>query len=235
MDARIVHGAPEGWFKPGAGKAEWFKDLDVGPEMLVVPAGEYLMGANEYDDEKPPHRVTIKAPFAVGRFAVTFAEWDAAGLGHKPGDYGWGRGRRPVINVSWEDAQAYVGWLSQRTGKAYRLLSEPEWEYACRAGTTTRYAFGDSITKQQAQFSERELGDARRLSRLGRSRRTPGASTTCTGTCGSGARTTGTRIMRAHRLTAPSGQGATGVPDTSAFQTASVRPSATGANRLPLR
>ena len=114
--------------------------------MVVVPAGEFTMGSNEYDSEKPPHRVTIKAPFAVGRFAVTFAEWDAAGLAHKPGDQGWGRGRRPVIDVSWEDAQAYVSWLSQRTGKAYRLLSEAEWEYCCRAGTTTRYAFGDSIT-----------------------------------------------------------------------------------------
>jgi formylglycine-generating enzyme required for sulfatase activity len=72
-----------------------------------------------------------------------------------------------VINVSWEDAQAYVGWLSQRTGKTYRLLSEAEWEYACRAGTTTRYAFGDSITKQQAQFSERGLGDAKRTVEVG--------------------------------------------------------------------
>ena len=152
VDAGIVQGAPEGWFKPGAGKAEWFKDLDVGPEMVVVPAGEFTMGSNEYDSEEPPHRVAIKAPFAVGRFAVTFDEWDAAAMSHKPGDKGWGRGRRPVINVSWEDAQAYVGWLSQRTGKAYRLLSEAEWEYCCRAGTTTRYAFGDSIGKSQAQF-----------------------------------------------------------------------------------
>jgi formylglycine-generating enzyme required for sulfatase activity len=118
--------------------------------MVVVPAGEFIMGSSD-DDEKPPHRVAIRVPFAVGRFAVTFAEWDAAGLAQKPGDEGWGRDRRPVINVSWEDAQAYVSWLSHRTGKAYRLLSEAEWEYCCRAGTTTRYVFGDSISRSQAQ------------------------------------------------------------------------------------
>jgi hypothetical protein len=80
VDARIVHGAPEGWFKPGNGKTEWFKDLDVCPEMVVVPAGSFTMGSLENDREKPPHTVTIKAPFAVGRFAVTFDEWDASGL-----------------------------------------------------------------------------------------------------------------------------------------------------------
>jgi eukaryotic-like serine/threonine-protein kinase len=125
------------------------------------------MGSKQYDSEEPPRRVTIKAPFAVGRFAVTFAEWDAAGLAHTPDDQGWGRGRRPVINVSWKDAEAYVSWLSQQTGKAYRLLSEAEWEYSCRAGTTTRYAFGDSITRQQAQFSDREAGDAKQTVEVG--------------------------------------------------------------------
>jgi formylglycine-generating enzyme required for sulfatase activity len=167
MDARIVHGAPEGWFKPGSGTGEWFKDIDIGPEMVVVPPGEFVMGSNDYDDEKPPHKVTIKAPFAVGRFAVTFSEWDAAGLAHKPGDQSWGRGRRPVINVSWEDARAYAAWLSQRTGKTYRLLSEAEREYCCRAGTTTRYAFGESITTSQAQFSEGRAKSAGRTSEVG--------------------------------------------------------------------
>ena len=135
--------------------------------MVVVPAGEFLMGSNEYDDEKPPHRVETKAPLAVGRFTVTFAEWDAAGLAHKPRDQGFGRGRRPAINVSWEDARAYAGWLSQTTGKDYRLLSEAAWEYCCRAGTTTRYAFGDSITHRQAQFSDRKLGDAKQTVKVG--------------------------------------------------------------------
>ena len=126
--------------------------------MVVVPAGEFIMGSSDGDqDERPPHRVAIRVPFAVGRFAVTFAEWDAAGLANKAGDQGWGR--RPVINVSWEDAQAYVSWLSQRTGKVYRLLWKAEWEYCCRAGTTTRYAFGDSITRSQAQFQASQTAE----------------------------------------------------------------------------
>ena len=132
---------------------------DVCPEMVVLPAGEFMMGSNEYDSEKPPRKVTISRPFAVGKFEVTFSEWEACvadgGCTHRPADqHGWGRGRRPVINVSWHDAKEYVGWLSRKTGKSYRLLSEAEWEFAARAGTTTRYAFGDRITKSQAQFSE---------------------------------------------------------------------------------
>lgn len=157
VDARIVHGAPEGWFKPGAGKTEWFKDLDAGPEMVVVPDGSFTMGSNDYDDEKPPHRVAIERAFAVGRFAVTFDEWDAAvtdgGLyRHRPRDEGWGRGRRPVINVSWDDVQAYAKWLSGKTGKTYRLLSEAEWEYCCRAGAITAHWWGDSMSKGLANY-----------------------------------------------------------------------------------
>jgi formylglycine-generating enzyme required for sulfatase activity len=167
VDARIVHGAPDGWFKPGKGKSEWFKDIDIGPEMVIVPAGSFTMGSNGYDSEKPPHKVTIKAPFAVGRFAVTFDEWDEAGLAHKPEDAGWGCGRRPVIDVSWEDARGYLRWLSQRTGKEYRLLSEAEWEYCCRAGTVTSYAFGDTITKSQAKFSDGSFGSAGRTAEVG--------------------------------------------------------------------
>ena len=156
IDARIIHGAPDGWFKPGSGKSEWFRDIDIGPEMVVVPSGSFTMGSKEDASEMPPHKVTIKAPFAVSRFAITFDEWDAAGLAHKPGDEDWGRGRRPVINVSWEHARAYASWLSQKTGKTYRLLSEAEWEYSCRAGATTKYAFGDTITQRQAQFSAKQ-------------------------------------------------------------------------------
>ena len=131
---------------PAVGKP--FKDIDIGPELVAVPAGSFMMG-----EANAQRKVTIGKPLAVGRFPVTFAEWDAAGLPHKPGDQGWGRGKRPVINVNWDDANAYAAWLAKKTGKPYRLLTEAEWEYCCRAGTTTTYAFGDTITTSQAQFS----------------------------------------------------------------------------------
>jgi formylglycine-generating enzyme required for sulfatase activity len=168
VDAKITHLAPDGRFKSGAGRAEWFKDLDVGPEMVVVPAGSFTMGSSSseiaaftkwgpyprdwYESERPQRTVTIKAPFAVSRFAITFDQWDAAGLSHRPGDEGWGRGRRPVINLSWQDAKDYANWLSEKTGKTYRLLSEAEWEYCCRAGTTTAFWCGDSMSTKQANY-----------------------------------------------------------------------------------
>lgn len=126
--------------KPG----DTFKDCDVCPEMVVVPKGSFMMGSPEYeanraDNEGPQHLVTIDYELAVGKYEVTFAEWDtcvSAGEcgGHRPDDSGWGRGSRPVINVSWDDAKAFVGWLNRRTGKSYRLLSEAEWEYVARGG-----------------------------------------------------------------------------------------------------
>ncbi len=155
-----------GGLKPG----ESFRDLDAGPEMVVVPAGKFLMGSSDsaiaaltkahgdyFKDEAPQHEVTIPRPFAVGRYAVTFDEWDAAvaagSVSYKPADQGWGRGRRPVINVSWDDAQAYIKWLSSKTGQTYRLLSEAEWEYCCRAGTTTHFWWGDEISTEQANYN----------------------------------------------------------------------------------
>jgi formylglycine-generating enzyme required for sulfatase activity len=144
-----------------------FQDAPFAPEMAVVPAGRFWMGSKDDEgkaNERPRHEVRIPQAFAAGRFAVTFDEWYAAlaagGVKHKPNDGGWGRGRRPVINVSWDDAQAYVAWLSETTGKPYRLLSEAEWEYACRAGTETAYSFGESITQAQARFSEGNWGSA---------------------------------------------------------------------------
>jgi len=102
--------------------------------------------------------VTIAGAFAVGRFAVTFDEWDACvgdgGCGgYRPGDHGWGRGRRPVIYVSWADARTYVFRLSKKTGKAYRLLSEAEWEYVTRAGTTTPFWWGSGSSPNQANYN----------------------------------------------------------------------------------
>ena len=139
-----------------------FRDLDAAPEMVVVPAGKFWMGSapdepERFKNEDLRHEVTIARRFAVGRYAVTFDEWDAAhaagGVMHNPDDEGWGRGRRPVINVSWEDAKAYTAWLSKVTGKAYRLLSEAEWEYVCRAGTETPFWWGASITPKQANYN----------------------------------------------------------------------------------
>lgn len=145
--------------RPGAR----FRDCEDCPEMVVVPAGSYLMGSppseEERDDnEGPQHPVAIGEPFAAGVFEVTFEEWDACvnagGCGeYRPDDGGMGRGRRPVMNVSWKDAQRFVEWLREVAGESYRLLSEAEWEYAARAGTTTAYHYGEAIALNQANGS----------------------------------------------------------------------------------
>ena len=138
--------------KPG----EIFRDCDRCPEMVVVPEGRFRMGDLNGvgdDEEKPIHNVTIASPFAVGKYEVTFAEWDACvaagGCTHRPEDDG-GRGSLPVIRVSWNDVQEYVKWLSRVTGEPYRLLSEAEWEYVARAGTTTNFWWGDKIGPDHA-------------------------------------------------------------------------------------
>ena len=138
-----------------------FRDCLECPLMVVVPSGSFLMGSpesevNRHRDEGPVRRVTMARPFAVGVYEVTFDEWDACVSdgwgcgGYRPDDRGWGRGLRPVVFVSWDDAQAYVRWLSRKTGHKYRLLSEAEWEYVARAGTTTRYWWGDDIGRNRA-------------------------------------------------------------------------------------
>jgi formylglycine-generating enzyme required for sulfatase activity len=125
-----------------------FKECPNGcPVMIVVPAGKFIMGSpdhepDRYATEGPLHEVTI-AKFAVSKYEVTFDDWDAcvsaAACPRVPDS--WGRGSMPVINVSWRDAKQYVGWLSQFTGKEYRLLTEAEWEYAARAGANTPYSW----------------------------------------------------------------------------------------------
>jgi formylglycine-generating enzyme required for sulfatase activity len=128
------------------------------PTMVVVPSGKFIMGSpngerDRFADEGPQHEVTIAKPFAVGKTEVTFAEWDAcvaAGACAKASDSGRGPGDQPAVNVSWNDAKEYVAWLSRITGKEYRLLSEAEWEYAARAGTTTAYSWGDEIGEGNA-------------------------------------------------------------------------------------
>jgi formylglycine-generating enzyme required for sulfatase activity len=136
---------------------QYFRDCqDIGcPEMVWLPKGSFMMGSNDRSSEQPVHLVNINYDLAVGKYPVTFAQWDAcyaAGGCRGPVrlDWGWGRDNRPVVGVSWEDAKQYTRWLSQITGKQYRLLSESEWEYAARAGSTTRYYWGNDIGQDNA-------------------------------------------------------------------------------------
>ncbi|MDE2977987.1 MAG: formylglycine-generating enzyme family protein [Acidobacteriota bacterium] len=144
--------------QPGDTFRDSLRSGGSGPELVVIPAGSFRMGCVSgvdcRGDETPVHEVTIPRPFAVSKYEVTFAEWDACvsagGCSHRPGDRGWGRGRRPVIHVSWQDAQEHVRWLSEQTGGEYRLLSESEWEYAARAGSSTAYSWGNEIGSGRA-------------------------------------------------------------------------------------
>ena len=136
-----------------------FRDCASCPEMVVIPGGTFTQGSpaseeGRYSDEGPQRRVSVR-PFALGVTEVTFAQWDACvssgGCSHRPVDAGWGRGSRPVINVSWNDAKAYIAWLNRKVeGRPYRLPSESEWEYAARAGTQTRYSWGDGVGRNRA-------------------------------------------------------------------------------------
>ncbi len=133
-----------------------FKDCDTCPPLAIIPPGTYIMGANSrYPSEGPAHRVTFAKPFAIGIYEVTFDEWkacfEAKACGKTmPDDHKWGRGNRPVINITWNDMQRYVRWLSGKTGKIYRLPSEAQWEYAARAGTTGTYWWGDTVGRGRA-------------------------------------------------------------------------------------
>lgn len=148
---------------------ETFKECPECPDMVVIPPGSFVMGSPAGEighraDETPRDDPVSIRSVAVGVFPVTFAQWDACVVGggcvdpetgpYRPKDEGWGHGRQPVINVSWHDAQRYVQWLNARVGgHAYRLLSEAEWEYAARAGTTTPFNFGSTISPAQANYN----------------------------------------------------------------------------------
>ena len=129
-----------------------FRDCADCPEMVVIPAGSFRMGGLggwRYGDEKPGHRVTIPRPFAVGKYEVTQAKWRAV-MGSNPSSF---KGdHNPVERVGWNDAQDFVRRLGAKTGKQYRLLTEAEWEYAARAGTTTPFQFGATISTDQANY-----------------------------------------------------------------------------------
>ncbi len=174
----------------GSSPGEAFRDCDRCPVMVVVPAGAFTMGSPSDEpgrdpDEGPQRRVTIPAAFAVGKFEVTFADWDACvadgGCRHRPPDeirFTWirvsgttdwfqgadvdvrrttGRGSIPVMGISWHDAQEYATWIRRKTGKPYRLLSEAEWEYAARAGREAAYWWGDAA---EAGCDRANMGDA---------------------------------------------------------------------------
>ena len=173
-----VGGCAQSQYGAQSAPGDVIKDCDECPELVVIPPGTFMMGspqdevgrsdAVEDDDEDnlagpggEKLQVTIDYSFAVGRTEVTWDNWEAcvaeggcdgAGVEEAGGAEGFGKGNRPVINLLWKDMKAYVSWISEKTGKDYRLLSEAEWEYAARAGTTTRYSFGDDITKADAQY-----------------------------------------------------------------------------------
>ena len=143
-----------------------FRDCADCPEMIMLPVGTFSMGSSLTEEERgadegPKRDVAIGAPFAIGRYEITFAEYDkfADMSGRdRPDDLGWGRGARPVLNVSWYDANAFCIWLGRRTSFSYRLPSEAIWEFAARAGTRSRYAFGNELTMNDANFGDPVVG-----------------------------------------------------------------------------
>ncbi len=156
---------------------ETFRECRNCPEMVVIPPGSFIMGSPEGEefrrDHEHQHKVTIERPFAVSKTEVTWDQWEACVRegacngaavddalrldreGKPNKDFkDWGRGTRPVVGVSWYDAQIYVGWLNKKTGNddVYRMLSEAEWEYAARAGTTTAFPWGDKLDHNYGNF-----------------------------------------------------------------------------------
>jgi len=162
---------------PGQVVGETFQDCSNCPKMVMIPAGSFRMGSIDFgllngNEELPLHRVTIAEPFAMGQFEVTWNNYQPcidAGMCSSYGDQGWGKGNRPVIKVTWRNALSYANWLSKRTGKHYRLPTEAEWEYAARAGSTTRYSWGNNIFCQKARYGHHNgnCGNERKTVKVG--------------------------------------------------------------------
>jgi formylglycine-generating enzyme required for sulfatase activity len=176
-EARPLTAEAEKALKPG----DSFRECPRCPEMVVVPAGRFIMGSPPDEEvsphtykkgEEPQREVTIAKPFAVGKFEVTADEYRACLEDGECLDWGktlkWPEGRKPMRSLTWYMAKGYLLWLSKKTGKPYRLLSEAEWEYAARAGTTTPYYTGKTITPEQAWFSHPDEGLAGGPTEVGR-------------------------------------------------------------------
>lgn len=174
LDARHTPSDQKAGFDPAAlPNFSLFKECTVCPEMVVLPSGSFTMGSPEDEEGRwpsdfPQHTVDIGYRFAVGRFEVTWDEWQACatdGYCRAHGDdEGWGRGRRPVIHVSWNDIAGYSGtgpgfiaWMNSKvSGTPYRLLSEAEWEYAARGGTSGAFSFDGPITIDKANYDNND-------------------------------------------------------------------------------
>jgi formylglycine-generating enzyme required for sulfatase activity len=189
-------------------------------EMVYIPGGTFMMGSpateeRREDNESPQHQVTVPA-FYAGKYPITQAQWQAV-MGNNP-SYFKGE-KRPVETVSWDDAVEFCGKLSQQTGKKYRLLSEAEWEYACRAGTTTPFHFGETITSDlvnhngSSPYETPKDLTAEKQPMSGVFPPMPLGCTICTAMFGNGAAMSGTKTITAHQLTEVPGNLAQIIPD----------------------
>lgn len=158
-----IHTGEDNLFRPGDGKRKWLKDLEIGPEMVCVPAGRFNRGLL---DERGRHagEVVFRLPFLISRFPVTVAQWRAAqshpmwpGAVQAPSfapPAEFKEDNCPMTYIDWEHANAYARWLSSATGKDYRLPSETEWEYCCRAGSSSEYCTGDRMSSKLAYYGQ---------------------------------------------------------------------------------
>ena len=240
VHARALSAGQERELQPGDPP---FRECSHCPAMVVLRANSFTMGSTAKAQERPPHRVTIAQPFAVGQFEVMFDEWDAC-VAHggacaaDVGTAGWGRGHQPVIFVSWQEAQHYVQWLSQVTGRPYRLLSEAEWEYAARAGNPANYSFGpdEATLGDHAWFEGNADGHAHPAEDKKISGRMRLGSTTCTAMSRNGSRIASPRTITRLVRTAPPGPKAIAAAASCAavpFWIAQLRSAPPAATRRP--
>jgi formylglycine-generating enzyme required for sulfatase activity len=143
------------FYKPG----KIFRDCSNCPELVVVPSGSFIMGYGATSkNSQPAHQVQILQPFAIGRFEITFSEWqdciDGGGCQNNPDDHQWGKKNRPVINITYFEAKKYLSWITKKTNYKYRLPSEAEWAYANRGGTSTLWWWGDKVETNRANCKD---------------------------------------------------------------------------------